>query len=149
MVVDDPRDLIYAARQDYGELRAGLTGFRPLCVWGQRSSPEPGRANHSIATVVRANIEGEPMVERTRGRKWMRIRSAVMARSNWLCQECTKQGRTTPALEVDHIKPLHKGGTDAMDNLAALCVPCHEAKTAKDMGYTVKVTIGPDGWPIP
>lgn len=87
------------------------------------------------------------MTERTRGRKWMRIRSQVMTRCNWLCEHCAQQGRVTPALEVDHIKPLHKGGTDALDNLAGLCAPCHEAKTARDMGYAVKVTIGVDGWP--
>ena len=81
----------------------------------------------------------------------MRIRAKAMARANWLCEHCTKQGKTTPAREVDHIKPLHKGGTDAMDNLAALCVACHEAKTAKDMGFEAKrkVKIGADGWPIP
>jgi 5-methylcytosine-specific restriction protein A len=77
----------------------------------------------------------------------MRMRQVVMNRANWLCEDCIKQARTTPAREVDHIIPLHKGGTDAIDNLAALCVPCHQAKTARDMGYRVKPRIGIDGWP--
>ena len=84
---------------------------------------------------------------RTRGRKWMVIRAKVMARCNHLCEHCAKQGRTTPARQVDHIKPLSQGGTDALDNLAALCIPCHEAKTAKDMGYRPRQAVGLDGWP--
>ena len=87
------------------------------------------------------------MTQRTLGRKWMRLRQAVMARANWLCEHCFKEGRPTPAREVDHVVPLCKGGTDALDNLAALCVPCHEAKTARDMGYRIKPRIGLDGWP--
>jgi 5-methylcytosine-specific restriction enzyme A len=84
---------------------------------------------------------------RTRGRKWMRIRGQIMTRANHLCEQCAKDGKTTPAREVDHITPIFKGGTDALSNLAALCIPCHEAKTARDMGYKHKARIGLDGWP--
>jgi 5-methylcytosine-specific restriction protein A len=36
------------------------------------------------------------------------------------------------ATEVDHIRPLGQGGTDTDDNKAAICVPCHRAKTARE-----------------
>lgn len=36
----------------------------------------------------------------------------------------------TSSAEIDHIKPLHKGGTNARENLQGLCVECHKAKTA-------------------
>ena len=36
------------------------------------------------------------------------------------------------ATEVDHIVPKSAGGTDAMDNLQALCKSCHSRKTAKE-----------------
>ena len=84
---------------------------------------------------------------RTRGRKWMKLRDIALMRTHYRCAECLRNDRLTVAREVDHIIPLHKGGTDHPDNLEALCLTCHEVKTAKDMGYTVKRRIGPDGWP--
>lgn len=34
--------------------------------------------------------------------------------------------------EIDHIKPLYKGGKDVISNLHALCPSCHRAKTHHD-----------------
>jgi 5-methylcytosine-specific restriction enzyme A len=89
------------------------------------------------------------MVEtpRTRGRKWMKLRDIALQRTQYRCAECLRNDRLTPARQVDHIIPLHKGGTDHPDNLEALCLSCHERKTAADMGYKVKQKIGLDGWP--
>lgn len=44
--------------------------------------------------------------------------------------------RVTAAVEVDHVVPLSKGGADDDDNRQGLCVPCHQAKTARDLGVT-------------
>lgn len=87
---------------------------------------------------------------RTRGRKWMGIRKQAMLKTQYRCAECLRQDRLALADQVDHIIPLHKGGTDALDNLEGLCLTCHERKTAADMGYKpkIKVKIGPDGWPV-
>jgi 5-methylcytosine-specific restriction protein A len=76
----------------------------------------------------------------------MAIRKAIMT-SQPLCPICLSQGRTVASEQVDHIIPLHKGGTDAGDNLQALCKPCHEVKTLSDVG-AVKPVIGLDGWPL-
>jgi len=51
-----------------------------------------------------------------------------------LCRECLKQGRLTPATEVDHIVPLASGGTNDLENLQPLCHSCHSRKTAKEDG---------------
>jgi 5-methylcytosine-specific restriction protein A len=40
------------------------------------------------------------------------------------------------AVDVDHILPLSKGGTDTPGNVQVLCRPCHKAKTRDDMGYS-------------
>lgn len=77
----------------------------------------------------------------------MRIRNRVFERDGWLCVCCAADGRTTVATEVDHILPLHKGGTDDLENLQALCGECHARKTARDMGRRPRPRIGPDGWP--
>ena len=61
---------------------------------------------------------------------------------------CEAKGLVSLSRELDHIVPLHKGGSNDQDNLQALCVPCHRAKTAIDMGHRARVTIGADGWPV-
>jgi 5-methylcytosine-specific restriction enzyme A len=79
-----------------------------------------------------------------------------MDRDMWLCQPCRKQGRTTAAIQCDHITPKAKGGTDELDNLQAICQPCHQAKTdreaAEAQGRTLRPRVGFDGqgnpiWP--
>lgn len=85
---------------------------------------------------------------RTRGRKWMEIRSRVMRRDGYMCQCGKCKGKKLLADEVDHIVPLFKGGTDDLDNLMAMNKDCHEDKTNKDKGNRVKIATGLDGWPV-
>jgi 5-methylcytosine-specific restriction protein A len=54
----------------------------------------------------------------------------------------------TAGVEVDHILPVHKGGTDEDDNLQALCHECHESKTRTDLGQRDRPATGLDGWPV-
>lgn len=58
-------------------------------------------------------------------RNW---RLLVMQRDNWLCQECLRQGRITPATEAHHIIPLEERPDLALDvsNGEGLCWSCHE-----------------------
>lgn len=58
-------------------------------------------------------------------RKWRRL---VMQRDNWLCQECLRQNRLTPATEAHHKKPLEEYPELALelDNGQGLCWDCHE-----------------------
>ena len=86
--------------------------------------------------------------ERTRGRKWLAIRKAILNRDCGLCQVCIAQGRLTVATEVDHITQIADGGTDDYDNLQAICHDCHADKTARENGKRRRVAIGADGWPI-
>lgn len=90
---------------------------------------------------------GREATTRTRGRKWQSIRHLALLKTYGRCAECLRNDKLSPAHQVDHITPLHKGGTDDLDNLEGLCLTCHEAKTARDMGYKVKPRIGLDGWP--
>ena len=63
--------------------------------------------------------------------KW-RQKSKSFRKRNPLCDECLKNGRTTPSEMVDHIKPISKGGDKWNDNnLRALCNSCHGRKTGK------------------
>lgn len=88
--------------------------------------------------------------ERGYGWAWQKLRLFVLRRDMGLCQPCLAIDRTELATEVDHIIPKAKGGTDALENLQAICRPCHERKTAHENGrtYRERVTIGDDGWPV-
>jgi len=59
-------------------------------------------------------------------RAWARMRVAVFRRDGYRCRRCGSAGR----LECDHVRPLHHGGNDDIENLQALCVECHLEKTA-------------------
>lgn len=62
----------------------------------------------------------------------MKDRNSIRARDNMLCQECKRQGYTRIGHVVDHIVPLHLGGSDGEKNKELLCHPCHDAKSAQE-----------------
>ena len=65
-----------------------------------------------------------------------------------LCVHCKANGRITMWTELDHITSLKDGGEDILENCQGLCSDCHRNKTAQDMGYKQRQTIGLDGFPI-
>lgn len=81
---------------------------------------------HRIATIDlrRGGSVAEP---RIRGWKLTKIREEIIARDGAACRKC---GKMVGRLEVDHIVPLHLGGSESMDNRQLLCaIPCHRDKT--------------------
>ena len=60
---------------------------------------------------------------------WKRLRRRVLTRDRHTCQDCRRQG--LGRVEVHHLKHLHDGGTDDLDNLVTLCGGpdgCHRAR---------------------
>jgi 5-methylcytosine-specific restriction protein A len=74
--------------------------------------------------MLQSNLTLSGRRKRTRGRKWMAIRSRILS-ANSVCVIC----RARPAAEVDHRVPLALGGSDDDGNLVACCRECHAAKT--------------------
>jgi 5-methylcytosine-specific restriction protein A len=68
---------------------------------------------------------------RIRGRRLQEIRQAHL-RMNPLCVLCADKGVHRAAMEVDHILPLHRGGTDTEDNRQGLCPECHRDKSSAE-----------------
>lgn len=68
----------------------------------------------------------------------------LLIRTVILCEECNRQGRSTPGTIADHIKPLAKGGTGERANYQLLCKPCSDAKTLADKGATARPIGGVD-----
>jgi 5-methylcytosine-specific restriction protein A len=58
-------------------------------------------------------------------RRW---RAAVFRRKGRLCAPCARAGRTTPATEVHHIRPIrtHPHLARDPDNGLPVCRTCHE-----------------------
>jgi 5-methylcytosine-specific restriction protein A len=69
------------------------------------------------------------------GHRWRKLRKMFL-RSHPLCADPfgvhAERGELVAATEVDHIVSRARGGTDAWDNLQALCKPCHSRKTAQE-----------------
>ncbi|EGQ0314122.1 HNH endonuclease [Staphylococcus pseudintermedius] len=72
-----------------------------------------------------------------KSKAWNNVRQRVLARDNYECQECKKNGIVTTnnpekhkTLDVDHIKELEFYPDLAleMDNLITLCIKCHNKK---------------------
>lgn len=60
--------------------------------------------------------------------RWHRVRARELARDP-VCEGCEEQA----SMHVDHITPLDQGGAPYdPENLQALCIPCHNEKTAAD-----------------
>jgi len=66
--------------------------------------------------------------------RWKKLRNAFI-QHNPVCEHCERNGQTTRATEVDHIKPF-KGYGDPLrldvSNLQSLCHSCHVKKTHRD-----------------
>jgi 5-methylcytosine-specific restriction endonuclease McrA len=59
---------------------------------------------------------------------WKTTRKRILTRDRYSCYICG-----APAVEVDAIVPDSQGGTHADDaNLAAICIPDHDAKSAAE-----------------
>ena len=62
-------------------------------------------------------------------KKWLKKRQSILRRDNYLCRECKRYGKTTPAESVHHIIPVEISIELMYDNnnLISLCNSCHNA----------------------
>ena len=59
---------------------------------------------------------------------WKRLSDQVKNRDGSVCQYC---GAYAPGGGADHVTPLSRGGTDALDNLVWACRECNASKSDK------------------
>lgn len=85
------------------------------------------------------SFAGVRMVEFYKTSKWKHKRLAVLRRDGYLCQNCKRYGRLTPATTVHHIQHLEDRPDLALDakNLISLCAACHD-KAHPEKGGTRK-----------
>jgi 5-methylcytosine-specific restriction protein A len=69
--------------------------------------------------------------QRGYGSPWRKARRQALSAADYLCSHCRQRGRVALAREVHHVVPRAAGGTDALENLVAICTRCHRAATAQ------------------
>jgi len=58
------------------------------------------------------------------------VKESALRKAHWRCQNCGMSGREVK-LEVHHIVPISKGGTNKLSNLTVLCPNCHSKIPSK------------------
>lgn len=81
---------------------------------------------------VPATISPAPPKYRRKG-IGKRLRYLILERDGFRCKLCGKSSQDAK-LEVDHIIPVAKGGTDSINNLRTLCIDCNRGKSDLSAG---------------
>lgn len=65
-----------------------------------------------------------------RSGKWLHKRELILRRDGYLCQDCKRYGRITPAVTVHHIEHYDDRPDLALTpgNLVSLCAACHNRR---------------------
>lgn len=61
------------------------------------------------------------------------------------CEKCGFVAINPCQLDQDHIKPLHLGGKDVIENIQTLCANCHRLKTLEDQ-WLKRMTLEWEAW---
>ena len=93
-------------------------------------------ASFDIQKIKNPDISGEDYQNGEQKGFW-NVREYVLFRDNHTCQICKGKSKDT-VLEVHHIIPRSKGGTDRPDNLITLCRTCHERLHKGEIKTTLK-----------
>ena len=67
--------------------------------------------------------------------RWRRLRLTALQRDKYLCTECKRYGRTTPATMVHHINPSDASRFLDLANLTSLCDACHNGMHNRMNGH--------------
>ncbi len=60
------------------------------------------------------------------------VRVSVLHRNKYKCVFCGRSAKQVQ-LEVDHIIPFSKGGSNNLNNLQTLCIDCNRGKGARNL----------------
>jgi 5-methylcytosine-specific restriction protein A len=108
-----------------------------LIKWGEKYCPECMPAYIKEKHAQSKEYEQRPERKLMHSRRWRAARLMYLA-EHPLCVQCAREGRTTAATDVDHIKP-HRGDQALFwteSNWQSLCAHCHAVKTdTQDGGF--------------
>lgn len=94
-----------------------------------------------------------------KSKPWLRLREDVLIRDVYLCQQCLRRKKITPANTVHHIIPIEERPDLALDadNCESICPSCHNKEhpekgsgkrepERKRKARIVKVEANPEVW---
>lgn len=122
----DPSPAVLLAREQVTELRGEadrLTATaeeyraRAEMLLGTLNAVKPGYENHDGTPTVRVSLPLE-------------VQRQVHDRDGGRCVKCA----STFKLQIDHVVPLSKGGSNEIGNLQVLCMACNTAKGNRYIG---------------
>ena len=95
------------------------------------AKPELGIYQHKGRTVVEwffiYSLEPEPKPQRKPIKPSVRFQ--ILKRDSYQCQMCGATAKDGATLEIDHILPVSRGGTNDASNLQVLCRDCNAGKS--------------------
>jgi len=118
-------------------------GKRQLAKYGKKISEQPYKRNwgsvksacEQIALFHDGKITREQLLLKSKTKNERRtiplnVRWIVLKRDNYTCKKCGRSpGKDqTTELEIDHIMPVAKNGTNDISNLETLCHECNQGK---------------------
>lgn len=140
-IVEPTRDELWEARRtaealawesqvlsDQAELAAALLQACRLVCWGSGVPLERAIDVLKEAATDRDLPLPPSYEERVRDGLTPARRVKILDRDDYTCQACGSERW----LQVDHIIPVSKGGSNAERNLQALCRDCNRAKGARE-----------------
>lgn len=101
----------------------------------QKSFPVP-MTEETITSLIdrlESKLTIEAFTKEQRALMTPKLRTHIKERDNYTCQECGNSTHEEPnlLLEIDHIRPISKGGSTIESNLQTLCWKCNRAKSNK------------------
>ncbi len=104
-----------------------IKGFRNAFI--RFAALERVHRSPDIVDEYRAYIERE-RTYLINAQKWQTVKKRIFVRDNYTCLYCGESGGI---LEIDHIFPFSKGGSDDDDNLTTSCRRCNRSKRNKTL----------------
>lgn len=111
---------------------SGISPGPYMRVWGSLRRACEALARHHRGEITRGELlAGDPEKHR---RKRMRriplpVRWRVLRRDRYRCRLCGRSPATAPIeLQIDHVRPMSKGGTNEPSNLRTLCADCNSGR---------------------
>lgn len=117
------------------DLRAvGLCGQPYLARWGSLRAACLLLSRHKRGQLSREELTAKRDIRRRRKPISSSLRYQILERDHFRCTCCGANPATNPSvtLELDHITPVSKGGTNHPSNLRTLCSNCNRGKSDRD-----------------
>jgi hypothetical protein len=89
----------------------------------------PRAGVHHIAYSAIKSLRPAKPIRRERIKTSDRVK--ILTRDNYQCQMCGVSRTDGAVLEIDHIHPISKGGSNGLHNLQVLCRECNSGKSDK------------------